>query len=487
MRRTEDPRQLLLNFLAKISHLGKKCAVVAPPRASIVPSGRLSHAATRGRALEMSAFRAFRVPVALCRAPSSRSARRGASLARPRRVPFRAASALASADASVDHDDDDDDHDHSDEYTDVSSAHGSELWREFCRNAAGDWGGCCVEFDANGIPLDIPLRYVHGVGRVPAANMPFREQVTDWMTKCETVATDDGIELRTKRAMPEIGNEEAISSCGGSEWGEDVAYVEDEPVRVLRGADEDKTLLPEGAFSAGARTLPLDDGDVTTVQHCLVDPGDTNRRVRVVHRVRRVGGERGWETASVDAWREVRGECVKPFAAERRTDPADIITGVGWEVDHERSAVYLLMWPEEDPGPDAKDGGSQFLMCATPARSKISSGSRTARRTAKRSTKISTTTTRVLRWRRWRRTRGSRRSAASLERGLVRLPLGVWVYCGAAGRHDSGVGSGGDEGQLVLECGWQPDGGVERATTSRSYDFESGRLDTVSLARERRA
>ena len=113
-----------------------------------------------------------------------------------------------------------------------------------------------VEFDANGIPLDIPLRYVHGVGRVPAANMPFREQVTDWMTKCETVATDDGIELRTKRAMPEIGNEEAISSCGGSEWGEDVAYVEDEPVRVLRGADEDKTLLPGGRVPRGRSNPP---------------------------------------------------------------------------------------------------------------------------------------------------------------------------------------------------------------------------------------
>ena len=201
------------------------------------------------------------------------------------------------------------------------------------------------------------------------------------MTKCETVATDDGIELRTKRAMPEIGNEEAISSCGGSEWGEDVAYVEDEPVRVLRGADEDKTLLPEGAFSAGARTLPLDDGDVTTVQHCLVDPGDTNRRVRVVHRVRRVGGERGWETASVDAWRG-RGECVA-LRHERRTDPADIITGVGGWTTNE---AYLLMWPEEDPGPDAKDGGSQFLIKPTPARrrSRLARGRRGGPRSDRR-------------------------------------------------------------------------------------------------------
>ena len=53
----------------------------------------------------------------------------------------------------------------------------------------------------------------------------------------------------------EIGNEDAISSCGGAEWGEHVAFVEDDPLYVLRGANEDKTILPDGSFSAGARAL----------------------------------------------------------------------------------------------------------------------------------------------------------------------------------------------------------------------------------------
>jgi len=44
--------------------------------------------------------------------------------------------------------------------------------------------------------------------------------------------------IETKRALPEIGNEDAIASCGGSEWNEYVAYVEDEPRRVLHRSCE---------------------------------------------------------------------------------------------------------------------------------------------------------------------------------------------------------------------------------------------------------
>ena len=68
--------------------------------------------------------------------------------------------------------------------------------------------------------------------------------------------------------------------------------------------------------------------------------------------------------------------------------------------------------------------------------------------------------------------------------GLVRLPGNVWVFCGPAGGHDVGVGAGGEEGQLVLECGWQPEGSSRRTVSTRAYDAESGRLDSASLARE---
>ena len=68
--------------------------------------------------------------------------------------------------------------------------------------------------------------------------------------------------------------------------------------------------------------------------------------------------------------------------------------------------------------------------------------------------------------------------------GLVRLPGNVWVYCGLAGGHDIGVGAGGEEGQLVLECGWQPGDSSKRTVSTRAYEAESGRLDSASLVRE---
>ena len=390
-------------------------------------------------------------------------------------------------------------HSHDDDLEDASDAvtteHGSPLWRDFVLACTGDWGGCCVSFDACGVPLDIPLRYVHGVGRVPAANMPFREEVTDWMTKCETVATDDGVELRARRAMPEIGNEDAIGSCGGAEWGEDVAFVEEDPVRVLRGAGEDKTILPDGTFSAGARRLPLHPGEVTAVQHCVANPSDASERVRVVHKIRRVRSD--WETVSVDAWLERRGpKCVAPFANERRVGLDELADADAWEIVPEKSAVYYLMWPEEEDPRAGPDGGSAFTMLADAgawedvfADADFLDGDEEEKEEEKEGKEdesdesdaegSSPTEDAFV---------GDAPSSPSSfpPRGLIRLPLGAWAFCGACDGAESGVGSGGEAGQLVVECGWAPVGERERTVASRAYDRETGRLDTVGLARETR-
>ena len=200
----------------------------------------------------------------------------------------------------------------------ASTAHGTPRWREFTLAFAGGWRGRSVEFDARGVARDIPIRYVHGVGRVPRANMPFADEDFDWVTRCECVSTDDGVRIDASRAMPEIGNEDAISSCGAAEWNDGAELViADETLRILRGPGEDKTILPDGSFSAGARTLPTrpratdddDDAetDVTVVHQCLADPSDENRRVRIVQRVafdaaaKNIApsrATRGWSTAN---------------------------------------------------------------------------------------------------------------------------------------------------------------------------------------------
>ena len=383
-------------------------------------------------------------------------------------------SLAADADADADDHSHDDHDDHDDDASAVTTEHGSALWRDFALAAVGSWGGCCVEFDADGVARDIPLRYVHGVGRVPAANMPFREPELDWMTKCETAATGDGLAVRTKRAMPEVGNEDAVSSCGGAEWGEHVAFVEDEPIFILKGANEDKTILPDGSFSAGARVLSSAAGAVDAVHHCLAHPDDANTRVRVVHRIRGNGSgatSSCWRTSSIDVWFERRGtssrseaRCVVPFANAARLATADLAGRAAssrWRYVPEASAVYFLMWDDDEYETDAKDADTKsfftMLADAGEAEDLVFMDDQPE---------------------------NSEGALAPALDGLVRLPGNVWVYCGPAGGHDVGVGAGGEEGQLVLECGWQPGDSSKRTVSTRAYDAESGRLDSVSLARE---
>jgi hypothetical protein len=281
--------------------------------------------------------------------------------------------------------DEHDDSSHDDEASAVTTEHGSVLWREFARAATGVWGGCCVEFDADGVAQDIPLRYVHGVGRVPAQNMPFREQELDWMTKNTTESNDggDGLVIKTKRAMPTIGNEDAISSCGGAEWGEHVAFVEDEPLCILRGANEDKTILPDGSFSAGSRFLRTESNATDAAHHCLAHPDDPDARTRVVHRVRRCETENAsgdddtplfrWRTESIEVWREQRGvnnggpKCVAPFSDDAILAKSALVSDASrWRCVPESSAVYFLMWDDDEYATDATDADQKsfFTMLA---------------------------------------------------------------------------------------------------------------------------
>ena len=389
--------------------------------------------------------------------------------------------------------DEHDDSSHDDDASAVTTEHGSVLWREFARAATGVWGGCCVEFDADGVAQDIPLRYVHGVGRVPAQNMPFREQELDWMTKNTTESNDggDGLVINTKRAMPTIGNEDAISSCGGAEWGEHVAFVEDEPLCILRGANEDKTVLPDGSFSAGSRFLRTESNATDAAHHCLAHPDDPDARTRVVHRVRRCEKENAsgdddtplfrWRTESIEVWFEQRGvnnggpKCVAPFSNDAILAKSALVSDASrWRCVPESSAVYFLMWDDDEYATDATDADQKsfFTMLADAGEAENlvfldggggdgdGDGDETGRGEKKN------------------------RSAADSLDGLVRLPGNVWVYCGYAGAHDVGVGAGGEEGQLVLECGWQPEGSSMRTVSTRAYDAETGRLDSASLARE---
>ena len=159
-----------------------------------------------------------------------------ASLRRADEDTLEEARAEAEADA-----DEHDDHDHDDDEASAVTAE-ARLGATGATAATGRRYAAvevlAVEFDADGVARDIPLRYVHGVGRVPAANMPFRETELDWMTKCETSPPGTVWRICTKRAMPEISAARTpISPCRAVLCGEHVAFVEDDPLYVLRGAE----------------------------------------------------------------------------------------------------------------------------------------------------------------------------------------------------------------------------------------------------------
>ena len=117
----------------------------------------------------------------------------------------------------------------------------------------------------------------------------------------------------------------------------------------------------------------------------------------------------------------------------------------------ERSAAFDLTWPGVPPAaPDAKDGGSAFVVVdgdrgavgpAVAAAVSVSGG------------------------------------GGGVARGnLVRLPCGVWVFCGV----DDAAG------EVVLEAGWVISGASERLFATRRYDAGSGRLVHVALGCEKR-
>ena len=352
----------------------------------------------------------------------------------------------------------------------ASTAHGTPRWREFTLAFAGGWRGRSVEFDARGVARDIPIRYVHGVGRVPRANMPFADEDFDWVTRCECVATDHGVRIDASRAMPEIGNEDAISSCGAAEWNDGAELViADETLRILRGPGEDKTILPDGSFSAGARTLPTRpcatnddadaDTDVTVVHQCLADPSDENRRVRIVQRVAFDAAAKKHRAVSCDAWMERRERsCPRGFSDAPRVDtiaPND----KAWVRSPSASsgsvvATWRLTWPVVDPGPDAKDGGSTFEV--------EEEGAFVEEGAVEGAVAVAGT------------------PVANGVGQLLRLPAGMWAYCG-----DDPLAP--DE-FVVVECGYHPNAGGgerERAVASRRYRKADGKLVRVTLGRER--
>lgn len=218
---------------------------------------------------------------------------------------------------------------------------GSDAWNAFKDVVSGKWSGCTAEFDSTGAPLDFPLRYVHGVGKVPAKNMPFRERVFQSDTSCTSFADHEGLTNLVIRQIPQIGTEDSLGSCGGAEC---PATIE-ETRSALRGRDECKTILCNGSYSAGPKRLEEspEDGAHFRVEHCLA--GAYDRRVRVVQNVewawRNDATGYGWKMVSFEVHLEGRKGSSQGLLSRPVLDLEDDLAGV-WAADEEDGASYTV-------------------------------------------------------------------------------------------------------------------------------------------------
>nr|XP_010906854.1 uncharacterized protein LOC105033664 [Elaeis guineensis] len=169
----------------------------------------------------------------------------------------------------------------------VNSQQSRSKWEAFARRVSGEWDGFGAEFTADGKPVELPEVVV------PEAFREWGVELFDWQTQCPTLAVEAGdpvLSYKLIKLLPTVGCEADAATRHSTE--ERVAGGTGNKVSAL-GYD------PNGCYVAvwplegrnGQRFLEL--------EHCLVDPGNREARVRVILVVRVDDGGMGLERIRV--------------------------------------------------------------------------------------------------------------------------------------------------------------------------------------------
>lgn len=169
-----------------------------------------------------------------------------------------------------------------------SAVASSAIWTEFSTAVSGEWSGITATFSNDGEAQELPYQYV------PAAFREWNMVPKDWHTQNSTLASDDGLLTKLKRLMPIVGCE-----------ADAVAFHEDER-RSLRSDErhchEDKTVLRDGSYSSGPRSLV---GSLTArIEHCVVTA--ESERWRGVFHVQRANLDSAWQLKDFEVHSERR-------------------------------------------------------------------------------------------------------------------------------------------------------------------------------------
>lgn len=147
-------------------------------------------------------------------------------------------------------------------------------WREFAARVSGEWDGFGAEFTIDGKPVELPESVV------PEAFREWGVQIFDWLTQCPTLAAETGNPLLTYKLiklLPTVGCEADAATRHSVE--ERVAGGDRNLVSAL-GYD------PSGHYVAVWPVEGRGEQRLLEVEHCLVDPGNCEARVRVIQLVR---------------------------------------------------------------------------------------------------------------------------------------------------------------------------------------------------------
>lgn len=156
-------------------------------------------------------------------------------------------------------------------------------WQSFSKSASGEWDGVSASFDRDGQPQQLPEYYV------PEAYRDWGVKLYDWQTQCSMRTTDTGgLQYKLRRLMPTVGCEaDAIAFNEEA----DVVF----PSRSAAFSDT-------GSYCFAPIDINSASLQKANIEYCFALP--TNKRVRVVQTLRRMGSQQRWQVSTIEVHHE---------------------------------------------------------------------------------------------------------------------------------------------------------------------------------------
>lgn len=157
-------------------------------------------------------------------------------------------------------------------------------WEGFSQRMSGEWDGVSATFDADGTPRELPEYYV------PQAYRDWDVQLYDWQCQCSMLCNSEGVACTTRKLMPTVGCE-----------ADAVAFTEEKGATTW----ENSVISIHGLAtkSPGVSISQVDAFDCTA-EHII--PLEDDKRIRIVHLLKKMGPERQWRVQGIEIYFEKR-------------------------------------------------------------------------------------------------------------------------------------------------------------------------------------